>query len=463
LVGLLPELLKVDASSNLVNAAAGTDYLAPAAIGSTVQGYNASLTALAADPTIYQATNASLTALADNPTIYQATNASLTALADNPTIYQATNASLTALAADPTIYQATNANLTALADNPTIYQATNANLTALAADPTIYQATNANLTAWAGLTPSGTVTVGTIQATNTVALSYATASLPAAPSTGTMVYVTDCLTPDGTGGMAVFDGTKYRVLPWGFLPTTSFYRHATNCNALGLSFRGAMEEAFFSDSGSLASWYDATGTVSGTGANRYSMSNTGTTEDWLEETTGTTTTGYAWQYDNAYWPTNYTRWSCWRISMVSGLSDATDRYWTYAGSSDTFNGLGTFLAGFVYDPALTLTNNVSPGSLSNNLVCVSAAGGTKTWVNSGVAMPTLPNWVTVGVLTAANNAASVEFYVNGTAIVTNSTTPGWTVVRKVGITKTAGSTARKLATDWTFHIYRRDATRSLYP
>jgi hypothetical protein len=186
---------------------------------------------------------------------------------------------------------------------------------------------------------------------------------------------------------------------------------------------------------------------SGTSASAYSGDNFGV--DSTEKvfgaffsTTGTDTNGRATlnrSIGSSVLAFGFHRLSYRTRSAVHTLSDGTDTFTVYSGWGDNA-GAGDMTDGAYF----RYTHSVNSGRWE----AVTAAGATRTATDTGIAADT-----TFHVFEVLINEAgtSVEFYIDGALVATNTTniptgTQGQTLLHK--IEKSAGTTARKFYQDW---------------
>lgn len=136
-----------------------------------------------------------------------------------------------------------------------------------------------------------------------------------------------------------------------------------------------------------------------------------------------------------------------KIDTIPTLSNATNRYifWTGFGDLNTsaLQGDGAY---FVYDEGGISTGSTATG----NWQCVTAAGGSRTWHNSGVAVGLSHQKLRVEV-----NAAGTQvlFYIGGSLVHTETATIPTTLFSQVfgfsnGILKNAGNLNRTVGVDY---------------
>lgn len=127
-------------------------------------------------------------------------------------------------------------------------------------------------------------------------------------------------------------------------------------------------------------------------------------------------------------------------NALSALSDGTNTYTAIIGFIDT-NSAATQTDGVFF--RYTHTEN------GGNWSCVTRTAGVETSTNSGVAPSVANTFQTLRIV--IYDGASVDFYVNGVVVATNTTNiPGATgyMGLGLGIFKAVGITARLLYTDW---------------
>jgi hypothetical protein len=135
---------------------------------------------------------------------------------------------------------------------------------------------------------------------------------------------------------------------------------------------------------------------------------------------------------------------------LSALSDGTDTYTAMFGWFDTSSTSPTDGAYIRY------THSVNSGNWQG----ITRSNSSETPVNGSVAAST--SWTKLGIQVAADGS-SVEFFVDGVSIGTSSATiptgAGRETGLRMGIIKSAGTTARTVSLDYTSELFKPTSTR----
>jgi hypothetical protein len=135
---------------------------------------------------------------------------------------------------------------------------------------------------------------------------------------------------------------------------------------------------------------------------------------------------------------------------LSALSDGTDTYTAMFGWFDTSSTSPTDGAYIRY------THSVNSGNWQG----ITRSNSSETPVNGSVAAST--SWTKLGIQVAADGS-SVEFFVDGVSIGTSSATiptgAGRETGLRLGIIKSAGTTARTVSLDYTSELFKPTSTR----
>lgn len=131
----------------------------------------------------------------------------------------------------------------------------------------------------------------------------------------------------------------------------------------------------------------------------------------------------------------------WRVNIRNGMSNATDTYEVTIGLGNKNNGT-EHTSGFYFK---------ADANANANWQCVTANSGTRTEVDSGVALVDGGDDTWVKLRIVSNGAGEITFYIDGTEVATITTTlPGsgdpWSPHAK--IVKSAGTNVRTVMLDY---------------
>lgn len=289
------------------------------------------------------------------------------------------------------------------------------------------------------LTASGTITAAT---TTTTTLNAATANagvsnstngfvLPqfttanmwaiSSPATGTIVDCTDCMTPDGTGSMAKWTGTKWAL--WGsyypVIATTTNIDYCRSWTAHAPVMRGMtpLETWVDGDPSAPSGGSFTISVTSGTGAS-VTVEGPNTTNQvypTLDLTGGTTTGTYAGTLPLHRWPSfkvmNCTFGYVRADYYHKNVPDSTHSFDSIIGFANTYNQATPYtqFIGYLYDPTNNWGFNATTLNQAQYLI---KAGATSTnWTFATQAPSTTTTaWDTFEVLA---ELGQVTFYTNG--------------------------------------------------
>ncbi len=341
-------------------------------------------------------------------------------------------------------------------------------LTGLGANTNIVVATAAMVTNTLGTFDNSTNSVlsgaGTMRTVG-VPTSYTVSTLPASAVVGQQVYCSDMLTPWGTGGIVQWDGTTWRDPRTGVYATTTMANYIFDCatnsitrytplsdidiSTLYGTAGPAYEKGFSKGAGlTLDTGISTSGIfariTSGASANTYTMAS-----------------GYAVPIATA----GHT-YACGGQLTVYAQCDGTDTYFAWYGFSASFSATNlppqNFI-GFLYD-RWNLAGRSSPGSSTNNWICLTSKAGSTTYTDSGLAVTASMDPTTWDRLSIIWTTTGAVFYTNGVQCASHDTTTlptsGQYYANEIAIVKHAGTNVRylHLLHPWFHHRWASNRT-----
>ena len=240
---------------------------------------------------------------------------------------------------------------------------------------------------------------------------YSVAALPSGIA-GDKVYCTDMLTPLGTGGEVVHDGTQWRSTAYGIIPTTLTNQFALNCWESGASFSTKLASSVQISPFSTYSL-------------NFSLTGAGTVSSYDDGfRLFATSTGSAVAYGQYIFPQSGR--ACSAIgAVVSAISpNSSNCWWDFGFTGEANTNLLAAQAKFVYDRSGLLTNGTTLVSLTGfpfnpSNICIGLALPTvltniiDTGIPANVSSVRLSitheigkiNWITNGVVAFSTNTA----------------------------------------------------------
>lgn len=322
--------------------------------------------------------------------------------------------------------------------------------------------TNATFAAWtnlAGLTGSTTTylrsdgTQASPGGTVTPPASYSVAGLPSAVSqNGAQVWCSDCLTPWGSGSLAYSDGSVWRLIASKIqaaadVPTFLRYAYAAAWSGTSTLLVSRFNDEVNGDGG--ATMVSDPGMIwQATGGAFATVSATAGKSLLIYTINANPST--ALFSGPPYLPSagDYVLFSS-SVALPSTLPNGTDDYYMWSGIGTGITAAtGNDIAGFLYDP--TKASPAGGGiTATANWNCVTGRGGVFETTDSGIPAT---NSVYITLTGVMNSLTNVVFYINGTAVATNSTaskTPNAVIrMQRFGFVKTNGAGTRQAGYDW---------------
>lgn len=296
--------------------------------------------------------------------------------------------------------------------------------------------------------------------TNLALGSLTVATLPVAPVAGSVAYCSDVVTPNGTGSL-VYYNTQWNTLPYNIPVSSDIYTFMLNSLRSQWSGDGAITTARFKDALTGGSGVDQAGTPLSSGAASAVTFGAVANRTYNTYSTGTAATGYAGTCGDKYIG-SANEWVLDAADVqIPTLCSDTEVFYVSFGLDGNSVGLpATNCCVFIYD----MYNTSGHGSSStNNWLLITSAGSGVGWsvVDSGVIVGA-GAWTRLAIL---RNYSTAYYFINGTSILTNSTTcptTGATLNNAIRITKTAGNTSRSLYCDWLYQHTRWATARTFF-
>ena len=291
---------------------------------------------------------------------------------------------------------------------------------------------------------TGRVTAATFNG-KILPLTFTVATLPTNNiTTGTQVYCSDTLTPYGTGGTVVWDGTNWRTIEHRIIATTLTNQFALNCWESGASF--ATKRAVSSVGGGLIP----------AGITTVGSSSVSVFDDGLEVSLAAATLGYITIPKHHVYTANL---------GVNGIGVST---WTSVLTSNTWFDLGfqngaTTNAGsaraqWICDPSGLLTNLATLTSLTGSAynpsnICIMYAkpGDSTNLIDVGLAQATSP--ANPRRLYVEIESNLITWYTNGSIAFSTNSSLGvnvWGVIRFGKLGSSVASPQYELYRDMSF-------------
>lgn len=281
-----------------------------------------------------------------------------------------------------------------------------------------------------------------------VGMSYTVATLPVSGYPGQTIFVSDAISIAGIGGVAVWNGTEWRMVHSNVVPTTSQLTFFRELSRMGINWRTNRMTYVFADFSSA--FGELTTGATGTGSAIFTATNnvSGVRNGTLILGTGTTTTGTA----NSFMaPFVFLADGVFYLGakvFLDTLSTATDEFAVRVGATAGYSnggGNANFTSagiGFIYDRA-NATGSLSGASNNWNIRNFQSAA---TISDSGVAVAT----GTAYALELVASATGVDYYINGTQVGSTVATNVPTNVLQPHITilKSAGTASRVFRVDF---------------
>lgn len=285
-------------------------------------------------------------------------------------------------------------------------------------------------------------------------LTYTVATLPASGFINQHVFISDALVPTGVGGVAVWNGTAWLMLPDLITPTNSYLIFFRELSRQGRNFRTNRSTWIFSDFSSSAAENQAAAITTASFVGLVSNSNfsNSTRSGTMQLNTGSAATGSAHSLTAPIIHSTSTIdagtfYLGAKVAMPV-LSTNVEEYAFKMGTNSAFGGgagNNNFTSpgfGFIYD-RVNATGSLSSGS-NNWVLRVSQASA--TIVDTGITVPTNQ----MQTLEILGNASGIEFFINQTKVGSTITTnlPNLALTPHLTLLKSVGSNARTAFIDF---------------